>query len=252
MSDEVIVKDRRAESKDTVTLTFDWDVHVSPGQFLMVWIPGLDEVPMSVSSIGPEKSITVRKAGEASSALQDLRPGDRFGVRGPYGNGFHLNGLKTLVVGGGVGMAPLMPVLRTIYADLVIGARGSDEILFEEEASRYCNVIRISTDDGSKGFHGNAVQLAESLMDEGGYEQVIACGPEIMLYYLFQACERRGIPCQLSLERYMKCAVGICGSCMLGRERVCVDGPVFDSGRLRMLPEFGRSKRDPAGRSIRI
>lgn len=250
MSDVVRIKRISQESKDTSTLAFDWGAHTVPGQFIMVWIPGIDEIPMSLSSTGSEKTVTVRKVGDATSAIHALQEGDRIGVRGPYGNGFDLNGLRTLVVGGGVGMAPLMPVLRTVYADLVIGARTADEILFEEEARRYCSNVEISTDDGSLGFHGNAVQLAEAMMDKGDYEQVIACGPEVMLHYLFQACERRGLPCQLSLERYMKCAVGICGSCMLGRERVCIDGPVFDSERLRMLPEFGRSRRDPAGRIV--
>ncbi len=250
MNEPVAVSRVAAESKDCITLHFEWERHVSPGQFVMVWIPGLDEVPMSVSSVGAEKSITVRRAGEATAALHALSPGDRMGLRGPYGNGFDLNDKRTLAVGGGVGMAPLMPLLRTMYADVAIGARSADELLFEEEARRYCDTVELSTDDGSRGMRGNAVQLAERMMDEGDYEQVLACGPEVMLYHLFKACEERGVHCQMSLERYMKCAVGLCGSCMLGRERVCIDGPVFDSARLRALPEFGRSKRDAAGRLV--
>ncbi|HIJ00489.1 MAG: dihydroorotate dehydrogenase electron transfer subunit [Candidatus Methanomethylophilaceae archaeon] len=252
MTKVVVVKSCKQESRDTVTISFDWEVNAVPGQFIMVWVPGVDEVPMSLSSIGTEKSITVRRVGEASSALHALRSGDKIGVRGPYGNGFKINGMRTLVIGGGVGIAPLMPLLRTMYADVAICARTADELMFVEEASRYSDVVRVATDDGSKGFHGNAVQLAETMMASDFYEQVIACGPEIMLYHLWELCERTGITCQMSLERYMKCAVGLCGSCMLGRERVCVDGPVFTGETLRLLHEFGHSRLDEAGRSVTL
>ncbi|MDD3397998.1 MAG: dihydroorotate dehydrogenase electron transfer subunit [Candidatus Methanomethylophilaceae archaeon] len=251
MNEPVMIKRIRRESSDVVSLFFDWDAEAAPGQFVMVCIPGLDEVPMSLSTIGPEKSISIKAIGETTRFLHTMGEGDRISVRGPYGRGFRPDG-RILIVGGGVGMAAMMPLLRSTGADLIIGARKEDELVFLSECREYTKNVWVSTDDGSVGFHGNAVQLMNQVLDEGSYDMVAACGPEVMLYYLHQACMERGLECQLSLERFMKCGVGLCGSCVVDGQRVCAEGPVFDSATLEKLKEFGKFKRDVAGRRVRL
>ncbi len=249
MTKVVHLKSRRMESSDVLTLTFDWDAPASPGQFVMVCIPGVDEVPMSLSSIGPEKSISIKAVGDSTRLLHEVDVGDPLLLRGPYGNGFRPRG-NTLLVGGGIGMAALMPLLREGGRDLVLGARNKSELAFLRECESTARNLWTSTDDGSHGFHGNAVQLMSQVLDEGEYDLVVACGPEIMLYYLHQACLERGIDCQLSLERFMRCGVGVCGSCVVDGHRVCAEGPVFDSATVEKLQEFGKFKRGPSGKRV--
>jgi len=251
MNETVLIKRIRKESSDVMSIFFDWEAEARPGQFVMVCIPGVDEVPMSLSSIGQEKSISVKAIGETTRLLHTLREGDPINIRGPYGNGFQTQG-KLLIIGGGVGMAAMMPLLRLTGADLVMGARKEDELVFLDECQHLSQNVRVSTDDGSAGFHGNAVQLMNQVLDEESYDMVAACGPEVMLYYLHQACLERGMDCQLSLERFMKCGVGLCGSCVIDGRCVCSEGPVFDSASLEKLKEFGKFKRDAAGRRARL
>ena len=251
----VSVVSRTEEAEDVVTLRFDWEAPAAPGQFVMVWIPGVDEVPMSLSYLGARKGITVKNVGEATEALTSMKVGDEFVVRGPYGRGYHVPKGSILVVGGGTGMASLLPAMERVATDQVdtaIGARNVKELLFEERASRTSSLVRVSTDDGSKGFNGNAVQLAKVMMEERNYDMVLACGPEKMLYFLHQLCLEKNIPCQMSLEHYMKCGAGLCGSCALDGMRVCKEGPVFSGEELKELKEFGKQRRDECGRRIRL
>ncbi|MGI5965017.1 MAG: dihydroorotate dehydrogenase electron transfer subunit [Candidatus Methanomethylophilaceae archaeon] len=253
MPETVRITGKRKESKDTCTLEFVWDVPASPGQFVMVWIPGIDEIPMSLSGTGSTKSITVKNIGEATAALHKTNVGDYLRVRGPYGNGYGLGrNKKILAVMGGVGTASVLPAVKETGCDAVIGARNKDEIILYDEMKKYSENVWISTDDGSEGFHGNAVQLAKEKMASGNYDLVIGCGPEIMLYYLYLACKENGIECRLSLERYMKCGAGVCGSCVMDGQRVCMDGPVFGSEQLESLKDFGKRKRDECGRSVSL
>lgn len=250
----VVITSRMEEAEGVVTLRFSWPVPASPGQFIMVWLPGVDEVPMSLSYLGDMKGITVKAIGEATKALTCLKVGDRISVRGPYGHGYMMPKGKVLAVGGGTGMASLLPAMERIPAssiDTAIGARSLNEVLFEERAKKTSSNVRVSTDDGSKGFHGNAVQLAKEMMETTRYDMVIACGPEKMMYYLHQLCLEKGVPCQMSLERYMKCGAGLCGSCAIDGMRVCREGPVFTGEELRTLSEFGKVRRDECGRAVR-
>jgi dihydroorotate dehydrogenase electron transfer subunit len=244
------------EGEGMTTLRFAFDRPISPGQFLMVWVPGVDEVPMSVSFIYGEKGITVKEVGEATKALAHLKPGSSIGVRGPYGHGFDLIPGRTLIVGGGSGMASLLPVADFINdkdkVDILIGARTSDELIFVERARSLSNEVHVSTDDGSKGRKGTVVEMAKEHLAKKGYSLVLGCGPERMLGALMEACEEVRIPCQLSLERYMKCGTGLCGSCAINGLRVCADGPVFPGEVLRELPEFGGFKRNECGRRVKL
>ena len=251
MSDAVRIVSVKGENYDTKTISFEWNRKCRPGQYVMVWIPGTDEIPMSLSSTDETKSITVKAIGDATRELQKLREGDDLHIRGPYGNGFRIPRKNTLIVAGGVGMAAVMPVIRRTGFDVVFGGRTSEDVIFEKEASSFSEVW-ISTDDGSRGYNGNAVQLARHKMSERRYTNVIACGPEVMLYHLHKACTEMDIKCQLSLERYMKCGVGVCGACMMNENRVCADGPVFTGDQVSGMDEFGRSKRTPSGTLIKL
>ncbi len=251
----VLIDSRTEEADGVVTLRFDWDAPASPGQFIMVWMPGVDEVPMSLSYLGDHKGITVKNVGEATKALTSLQVGDRIIVRGPYGRGYHVPKGKILAVGGGTGMASLLPAMERITTssvDTAIGARTEMELLFEERSKKTSSNVRVSTDDGSKGFHGNAVQLAKEMMSATKYDMVLGCGPEKMLFFLHKLCLENGIPCQMSLERYMKCGGGLCGSCAIDGKRVCREGPVFTGEELKDMKEFGRQRRDECGGRLRL
>lgn len=251
----VRIDSRTEEAEGVVTLRFDWSAPASPGQFIMVWMPRVDEKPMSLSYLGDRKGITVKNIGAATKALTSLQVGDKIIVRGPYGRGYHVPKGKILVVGGGTGMASLLPAMERIPAadvDTAIGARNEKELLFEERAKRTSSNVRVSTDDGSKGFHGNAVQLAKEMMSSTKYDMVLGCGPEKMLFFLHKLCLENAIPCQMSLERYMKCGGGLCGSCAIDGKRVCREGPVFTGEELREMKEFGRQRRDECGGRLKL
>ena len=253
MTDVVTIKEVVQECYDTKTFRFDWDVAARPGQFIMVWIPGVDEIPMSISGIdGIEKSITVKAIGEATRAIHGFKAGDRLRIRGPYGNGYDLTRGELLIIGGGVGTAAVMPAVTATGADTIIAARTHNDVIMDGVAEKHAANLWIATDDGSRGFHGNAVQLMREKVAEKHYDCVIACGPEVMLWFTYQACKELGLDCQLSLERYMKCGAGVCGCCVMDDSRVCRDGPVFDMEKLGKLTEFGASKRDECGRTVKF
>jgi len=160
MSDVVVIKEIRDEAYDTKTFIFDWDAEVRPGQFIMIWIPGTDEIPMSVSGISDHtKSITVKAIGDATKRLHEYKVGDRLSIRGPFGNGFDLRDKDILIIGGGVGTAAVMPAVVQTGADMIIAARSDRDLIMLDTARKHASNLWIATDDGSAGFHGNAVQL---------------------------------------------------------------------------------------------
>mgnify|MGYP004444159585 CR=1 FL=1 len=253
MTDYVKIIGIHEESPDTKTFEFDWDVKASPGQFAMIWVPGAEEIPMSLSRTGRIKSITIKAIGPSTKWFHKLSLNDVIRVRGPYGNGYNLKkDQRYLIVGGGVGVASIMPAVKETGADVIIGARTHTEVIMEDIAAKYSDNVWISTDDGTRGFHGNAVQLMKEKLADGDYDCVIACGPEVMLYFLHKACVEAGIDCQLSLERHMKCGAGVCGCCVLDEHRVCKDGPVFTRDQVSAMKDFGTCKRDEAGRVVKF
>jgi len=243
------------EATNVKTITFRYPGPVLPGQFFMIWIPGVDEIPMSVSEITNDvKGITFRKIGDATHALYHLKPGSKIGVRGPYGNGFSLAGKHLLFVGGGTGIAMLAPAVeqarkRNLQSTVIIGVKTKNELFFEDRLRRFGATVLVSTDDGSKGHKGFASVLAKDVLKKEKIDAVFTCGPEPMMKTLLSCC--RTIPFQASLERYMKCSIGICGQCCVGKGlRVCLDGPIFDGSTLKKVEDFGVYKRDAAGRKI--
>ena len=244
----------RWETPTQATLVLDWAPRVDPGQFVMVWLPGVDEVPMGFSSVSPNASMTIQRMGEATDALCALGPGDRVGLRGPLGRGFDIpKDASCLLVGGGNGVAPLVPLAEGLVAKgchitATVGARTAEELLFVSRLEEIAgNPSHIATDDGTAGFHGFVSDMAEDLMDDRRPDMVFTCGPELMMRKVADACWTRSIPFQASLERYMKCGIGLCDACACGPHLVCRDGPVFDGEVLRDVPDFGLFKRGPSG-----
>ena len=251
-----IIENKR-EARNIITITFCYPGEIVPGQFFMIWIPDVDEIPMSVSYInGDIKAITFRKVGDATSALYKLKPGDKIGIRGPYGNGFKMHGKHILFVGGGTGVAMLAPaveeaVKNRISSTVVIGAKNKSELFFEKRLKKCGARVVISTDDGSAGCKGFASDVAKRILKKEKINTVLTCGPEVMMKILLDCC--KNIPFQASLERYMKCSIGICGQCCIGKGlRVCIDGPVFDGKTLKKVEDFGVFRRDSAGRKIQF
>ncbi|PWR73162.1 dihydroorotate dehydrogenase electron transfer subunit [Methanospirillum lacunae] len=234
------------ESTSVKTVFFDKKFEVRPGQFVMVWVPGVDEIPMALS--GPD-SITVQEVGDATIALGNLKPGELIGIRGPFGNGFSPNG-NILAIAGGVGAAPLLPLARQ-YSKItfLLGARSAPDLLYTRILSE-CTNLMIATDDGSVGYHGFVAGLLRE-MDLSIYDSVCVCGPELMMKSVLDVLDAKGAlkMGQFSLHRYMKCGVGLCGSCCIDPEGLCVcrDGPVF-RGDILQKSELGRYHRDACGR----
>ena len=260
------IREIKKESPSVKTFLFHDELcsEAKPGQFVMVWIPGVDEVPMSLSAIGPDErfSITVAKVGEATAALHKREIGDVLGIRGPYGNSFAPVSGNTMVVGGGTGLVPLAPLteeLAELHASVVFiaGAKTQNELLFLDRMtttlSRIDERIIAVTEDGSHGVEGLATDVAEQTLEKERFDMLYTCGPEEMMYKLFLLAERYETPIQASLERLMRCAVGICGSCVIGKFRVCRDGPVFSLNQLsEVKEEFGRFGRGSTGKRVRI
>ncbi|MFQ6128674.1 MAG: dihydroorotate dehydrogenase electron transfer subunit [Thermoplasmata archaeon] len=241
------------ECSHTKTIRFKDESIARPGQFVMVWIPGLDEVPMSLSYIGGVKGITVHDVGEATSALHKMKQGDILGIRGPFGKDYRIEGESVLFVSGGTGAASLMPALEVavedaIDATIVIGAKTASELIFVDRAKKLGADVRISTDDGSKEYKGLASDLAKQILEETSFDRVLTCGPEKMMKIVVSMCLEKGIPVQVSLERYMRCGMGICDSCSFGGLHVCVDGPVFDGEDIIDIEDFGAFRRSANGR----
>jgi len=247
------------ETPTVRTLTFSDNIlcNVLPGQFAMVWVPGVNELPMSVM-VAPEKgkaAFTIRKYGEASTALYNLKVGELIGVRGPYGNSFTIKEGKLLLIGGGTGLVPLMRLLTFLKSTddvtLVMGAKTKTEVFFEEFANKILeknnHKIIVVTEDGSYGEKGLVTDSTENICQTCKFDAVYTCGPELMMSKVVQIADSKGIFVEASLERMMKCGVGICGSCCVNDALVCKDGTIFDGKHLLSKSEFGHSHRNKAG-----
>lgn len=243
-----ILEEVRSEAPLIRTFRLDRNLDPAPGQYVMVWIRGVDEIPMSFS--GPD-TITVQSVGEATQALFRLGVGSSIGLRGPLGNGFILRGKKILLIGGGVGTAPLAFLGEQakgagMSVSSLLGFRSKDDLIFQERFEALGDTI-ITTDDGSLGIHGRAAAGLKEL-NLFDCDQIYLCGPEMMMWDVISRTREHARKTQACINRYFKCAAGICGSCCLDPEglRVCVEGPVVMADRL-IESEFGRYRRGPTG-----
>jgi len=251
-----------AESPTVKTLTFKDRLcsMAEPGQFLMLWIPGVDEIPLSILDANEDGavSVAVKRVGEATQALHNKKAGEIIGLRGPFGNSFTLKEGKMLMVGGGTGIAPLLFLAKKLASKakklvFVIGAKTKEELLFIDRLEEICSRrdLVATTEDGSYGVKCLATTPLETLLAKERFDVIYTCGPEQMMRKVFDLAEKHGIALEASLERIMRCAIGLCGSCVVGKYRVCKDGPVFTASQLREArSEFGTSKRDFNGKRI--
>ncbi len=256
MRSVVRVSQRVQETPSTVTLRFPFDAKAAPGQFVMLWIPGDDELPMSLSyTEGDSKGVTVKAMGDTSRRIQSVRVGDPVGIRGPYGTRFDVAARNILIVGGGSGAAVLAPAADRARAGrasvtVALGATTRHELLFADRFRAMGARVEVATDDGSEGERGFVTGVASRLLGAGAFDAVWTCGPEVMMRKVIDAAAVRRVPVACAVERHMKCALGMCDACALGPFHVCTDGPVFDAGRLVDVPDFGRYHRDPSGRRV--
>lgn len=246
------IQEVRQETPSVKSFFFDYSNDIEPGQFLMLWVPGAGEAPFSVSRYdGNLMSVSVRKAGEVTSALHKMKAGGLAGVRGPYGNGFKLKGDQIALVAGGCGAAPLLYLANIAHREnkkvhFFVGAQSKNDVLFRDELEKYGD-LHVSTNDGSLGHKGFPTEIFAEIVNKQEIDAVYTCGPEKMMKSVLDICRERKIPMQASLERHMKCGVGICGACTLDGLCVCRDGPVFDDKLLARMKEFGTWKRDACG-----
>ena len=256
----VEIKEIIDETPTIKTFKFDWDMEKlgcpNPGEFLMVW-NFKNEKPMSIAQINDnELAITVKNIGKFTSQLHGLKIGDQVGIRGSYGNGFNnsFEGKKILAIGVGVGMAPINAIASDLIekgnnVDVVAAAVNVDELLYVDNLEKLGANVHPCTDDGSFGFKGCANDCTISLLEDSTYDYAFVCGPEIMMKGIFDILEDASISAQYSLERYMKCALGVCGQCCVDDEgwRICVEGPVFENDKIYQISEFGKYRRDASG-----
>jgi len=255
----------KSESPSVKSIFFKDDLcaKAKAGQFLMVWVPGVDEIPLSLSSMNSGhglSSVTVAEVGEATRTLNQMKIGDQIGVRGPFGNHFEMTGGRAIVVGGGIGTAPLMPLIEDLLKEhlnvtVLIGAITGSELLFPDRLKliRGIGKIIVTTDDGSCGAKGLVTDALYRILSSERFDNIYACGPEKMMYKAYLLSEQYQTPLQASLERMMRCALGICGSCVIGKYRVCRDGPIFTTNQLREVKkEFGVFKRGFNGRKTAV
>ncbi|MBW2976853.1 dihydroorotate dehydrogenase electron transfer subunit [Candidatus Woesearchaeota archaeon] len=242
------------EAKGVKSFFFKNNIDSKPGQFIMVWIPGLDERPMAVSyKRKDEFAFTTQKVGKFTHALLGLKKGDKVGIRGPYGNCFSAKD-NACIVGGGIGMAPLSALIDVLKNPAIINGARNKELLLYLKRFKNQNML-VATDDGSYGRKGFTTDILDELLgnnDKNKIKIVYTCGPEIMMKKAVDICTKHKIDCEASLERIMKCGFGVCGSCMCNSKLVCKDGPVFTSEQLNEMPDFGSFARLKSGRKVAL
>ena len=256
---------KRRETSDTVTLeleSLDGDgLPFASGQFTMIQAFGVGEVPISISGDPTQRDLlvhTIRDVGGATRALCAARPGDVLGVRGPYGRGWGVadaRGGDVVVVAGGIGLAPLRGAVLEAVADrsgpgrvhVLHGARTADDVLFGRDLEAWAAepgtevaVIVDRADTSWPGRVGMVTELVRSAAYDASRTLALVCGPEVMMRYVATELTARGVPAdriRLSLERNMRCGVGLCGHCQLREYLLCVDGPVLSLDAVR--PQLG-------------
>ncbi len=246
------------EAEGFKTFLFRHKLNAKPGQFVMLWLPRIDEKPFSISYQDKNRfAITVMKVGHFTEKLFALKEGGKVGIRGPYGNNFKLEGRKVVLVGGGCGTAPMGFLAdelkkKGIDVNFMIGAKSKQYLIYLGRMKKAGIRTLVTTDDGSFGIKGFTTELLKKFIGKNRIDKVYSCGPEIMLKFVAEICEKANIPCEISMERYMKCGFGVCGQCCVDNIgiRVCKEGPVFSGKTIRKIEEFGKYKRTASGKKV--
>jgi NAD(P)H-flavin reductase len=257
------VADRRQDTADTWTLALeplDGGFAVAPGQFVMVYAFGVGEVPISVSGPpgwpGEHVVLTVRDVGAVTHAICASEPGSMLGLRGPLGNSWPVEaaeGGDVVVVAGGIGLAPLRPAVRHVLArradygavSVLYGARTPADLLYVNEIDAWGSVVNVElTVDAAGPEWDGTVGVVPQLVLRAPFRPesttAFVCGPEVMIHFTVEALRERDLPDErifLSLERDMRCGVGLCGHCQLGPTLICRDGPVYSQAQVARLLE---------------
>ncbi len=256
----------RQETHDTFTLELvpangSGPFAFAPGQFNMLYVFGVGEVPISISgdpALSERLVHTTREVGPVTHAMRQLKRGDVLGIRGPFGTTWPIDkaeGGDVVIVTGGIGLAPLRPALYGLIAQrdkfgkvvLLYGARTPDEILYERELAQWRAQfdldVYVTVDRAMGGWRGN-VGVVTTLIPKAPFDPMnttaLVCGPEIMMRFTVLELKRRGVQVgkmYVSMERNMKCGIGFCGHCQFGSAFVCKDGPVFKFEQIRDLFE---------------
>jgi len=262
----VSIRHMQHETHDTFTLTLeppdrDQGLPFIPGQFTMLYLFGVGEVPISISGdpAFPMRLVhTIRAVGNVTGPMQDMKPGSVLGVRGPFGTGWPIeeaHGKDIIIVAGGIGLAPLRPLIYYLlnrrddfgHINILYGARSPADILYRRELESWGGHFDIDfsviVDHATTDWHGD-VGVVTMLMDKLRCDPcktlAMTCGPEIMMRFVIRELSHIGIPDEqiyISMERNMQCATGFCGHCQYGPAFVCKDGPVFRFDRIK--PFFG-------------
>lgn len=269
------------ETDNVKTFIFEYDLGAEPGQFVNMWLPGVDEKPMSVAYCDKNEFwVSIFAVGPFSSAMHELKVGDKVGVRGPYGRGFTWKkGEHLVMMAGGYGAAPLYYLTRRAVSDgctveFVIGARSKSHVLYTERIETLKNVfLHVATSDGSMGVKGYNTLILKQLIEDAKrgksfrehcgnntcereevdfapLDTVYSCGPEMMMKSVAEMCLTEGVESQVSVERYMKCGFGVCGQCSVdgSGKRMCSEGPCMRGADALMIEEFGKYHRDAEGK----
>lgn len=242
------------ETRDTFTVELkpsNGAFHFKAGQFNMLYMYGIGEVPISISGdpFDKQKIIhTIRAYGAVTSRMANLKRGDMVGVRGPFGKHWpieNLAGRDILLVAGGIGVAPIRPILYYILANrneygkvtLLYGERTPGDLIYrgqiEQWRGRFDLDIDVTVDSAREGWLGHVgvvTTLIPRIQLDPRNTMAMLCGPEIMMHYTILELQKRGLQndqIYISMERNMKCGIGFCGHCQLGPKFVCKDGPVF-------------------------
>ena len=216
-----------------------------PGQFVTVVVNSLSvpllRRPFGIAGVDRTRGtflLMYRIVGEATQLLAALGAGDTVSVMGPLGHGFDLSARHPLLVGGGVGLAPLhfLAASLSVSCDVAVGGRTADELFWTDLFRDKTEHQYETTNDGSRGTKGFVTAVLPELLEKGSYDRVYVCGPSPMMHAVTDLVARAGVPCQISLEKYMGCGLGACLSCTCSgigkRVKICKDGPVFWAGEV--------------------
>lgn len=234
----VEIRDIQQDNYRTKTFVLDTWVEGVPGQYAMLWLPRFDEKPFSLVDCDPV-TFMITAVGPFTRLMHELKIGDRVWMRGPFGQGFRVapSQRRLALVGGGYGVAPLywlasQEIWRAEQIELIVGARTAKDLLYLERFNRLdvgeaSLAVTVTTEDGSQGITGRVTDALRPLLDAQRIDGIYACGPHAMLNALDELGSQYKVPTQLSWEAYMRCGMGICGSCEHDGKVLCVEGPVL-------------------------
>lgn len=236
---ETTITENTRVTKDIYKLIVKADVDGEPGQFVQVRLPSNEFTlrrPLGIATIrNGQLTMFYRIVGQGTQFLSTCKAGDPINILAPLGNNFNVTGEKILLVGGGLGLAPLLfAASKSKAADVVIGGKNIDEaLLWEEEFRNLTQKMFTATDDGSYGHNGFVTELLPDILKSMHYDRILVCGPEIMMRKVADIAKEYNIECQVSMEKRMACGLGACLSCSTdtinGRKKICKDGPIFNA-----------------------